>query len=105
MGRLGGSAVERLPSAQGVILQSWDPILHRAPCVEPAFPLPVSLPLCVSLMNKYTKYFKKKKVLGNCTKNVLGRDGDRSWSHVAQEVSGGEHHGVSGWELLQKVHL
>ena len=55
LGRLGGSAVKRLPSAQGVILQSQD----RVPCQASAWslllPLPVSLPsvcVCVSLMNK-----------------------------------------------------
>ena len=31
MGRLGGSVVERLPSAQGVIPESWDQAPHRAP--------------------------------------------------------------------------
>ena len=50
-GHLGGSAVERLPLAQGAILESWDRVPHWAPCMEPAsLPLPVSLPLsfCVS---------------------------------------------------------
>ena len=37
-GSLGGSAVEHLPSAQGVILESWDRVPHRAPCMEPASP-------------------------------------------------------------------
>ena len=45
LGSLGGSAVERLPSAQGVILGSRDRVLHRAPCREPASP---SASLCVS---------------------------------------------------------
>ena len=45
-GRLGGSAVERLPLAQGMILGSWD----RVPPL--LLPLPVSLPLSVSLTNK-----------------------------------------------------
>ena len=35
-GHLGGSVVERLPSAQGVIPGSWDQVLHRAPHREPA---------------------------------------------------------------------
>ena len=49
LGCLGGSAVQRLPSAQGVILGSWDRVPHRAPCVEPASPSAcVSLSLCVS---------------------------------------------------------
>ena len=52
-GHLGGSAVEHLPSAQGVILESWDQVPHRAPCMEPASPSAyVSASLCVSLMNK-----------------------------------------------------
>ena len=53
MGRLGGSMVEHLPLAQGVIMGSWDRIPHRAPRREPAFPSAcVSASLCVSLMNK-----------------------------------------------------
>ena len=42
-GRLGGSAVERLPLVQGVISESQDRVPHRAPCREPA-----SLSVCVS---------------------------------------------------------
>ena len=52
-GPLGGSVVESLPSAQGVILESWDRVLHWAPWKEPASPsmsLPVSLGL--SWINK-----------------------------------------------------
>ena len=50
MGRLGGSAVECLPSAQGVILKSQDRVPNWAPCMEPASPSAMSLPLsvCVS---------------------------------------------------------
>ena len=52
-GRLGGSAVEHLPLAQGMILETQDQVPHRAPCVEPASPSAyVSASLCVSLMNK-----------------------------------------------------
>ena len=52
-GRLGGSAVERLPLAQGVILESQDQVPHQAPRREPASPSAcVSASLCVSLMNK-----------------------------------------------------
>ena len=47
-GRLGGSAVWRLPSSQGVILETQDGVPHRAPCMEPAS-LPVSLPLSLDL--------------------------------------------------------
>ena len=42
-GQLGGSAVEPLPSARGVILESWDRVPRRAPGMEPASPSP-----CVS---------------------------------------------------------
>ena len=38
LGSLGGSMVERLPLAQGMILESWDRVPHRAPCMEPASP-------------------------------------------------------------------
>ena len=48
LGHLGGSMVERLPSAQGMIPGSWDRVLHQAPYREPALPLPLS----VCLMNK-----------------------------------------------------
>ena len=34
----GGSAVWRLPLAQGMILESQDQVLHRAPGMEPASP-------------------------------------------------------------------
>ena len=53
LGCLGGSVVERLPSAQGVVLESRDQVSHWAPCVEPPpMSLPLSLPLSLSLMNK-----------------------------------------------------
>ena len=43
-GHLGGSAVECLPSARGMIPRSWDPVPHGAPCLESAC---VSASLCV----------------------------------------------------------
>ena len=47
-GLLGGSAVERLPLAQGAILETRDRIPHQAPGAwSLLLPLPVSLPLCV----------------------------------------------------------
>ena len=52
---LGGSVVEHLPSAQGVILGSWDQVLHQAPCMEPASPsacVSASASFSLSLMNK-----------------------------------------------------
>ena len=52
-GCLGGSVVEPLPSAQVVILGSWDQVLHQAPHWEPAsLSGCVSASLSVSLMNK-----------------------------------------------------
>ena len=51
-GCLDGSVIERLPSAQVVILGSWDRVPHRAPCMEPALPsacVSASLSLCLSL--------------------------------------------------------
>ena len=50
-GCLGGSAVERLPLAQGVILEFWDRVPRQAPCMEPASPsacVPGPLSFCVS---------------------------------------------------------
>ena len=47
-GCLGGSAVEHLPLAQGVILESWDRVPHQAPCMEPASLSACALPLCLS---------------------------------------------------------
>ena len=48
-GHLGGSVIEHLPSAQGMILGSWDRDLHWAPCRKPVSPLAcVSTSLCVS---------------------------------------------------------
>ena len=42
-----------LPSAQGMIPESWDGVPHRDPQKEPASPSAyVSASLCVSLMNK-----------------------------------------------------
>ena len=43
LGILGGSVVEHLPSAQGVILDPQDHVPHQAPCMDPASP-----PACVS---------------------------------------------------------
>ena len=43
------------PSAQGVILETWDQVPCPAPCMEPASPsayVSASLFLSVSLMNK-----------------------------------------------------
>ena len=46
--RLGGSAIEHLSLAGGLILESWDRVLHRAPSEEPVSPSAcVSASLCV----------------------------------------------------------
>ena len=50
VGSLGGTAVWRLPLARGVILETWDRVPRRAPGAwSLLLPLPVSLPLCLSL--------------------------------------------------------
>ena len=50
LGSLGGTAVWRLPLAQGVILETQDRIPHRAPGAwSLLLPLPVSLPLSLSV--------------------------------------------------------
>ena len=51
-GSLSGSAVEHLPLAEGVILESQDQVPHQAPCMEPASPLSVSLPLSISVSHE-----------------------------------------------------
>lgn len=54
-GSLGGSAVWRLPLAQGVILESRDRVPRRAPGMEPASPsacVSASLSLSVSIMSE-----------------------------------------------------
>ena len=51
-GCLGSSAVERLPLAQDVILESSDRVPHWAPCMGPSSPsayVSASLSLCLSL--------------------------------------------------------
>ena len=52
-GHLGGSAVGRLPSVQGVIPESQDQVPHGAPCEDPASSSAyVSASFSGSLMNK-----------------------------------------------------
>ena len=52
-GRLGGSVVERLPLAQGVVPESQNGVPHQAPLGGPASPSAcVSASFSGSLMNK-----------------------------------------------------
>ena len=52
-GCLGGWAVEHLPLAQGMILESQDRVPYQTPCMGPASPSAcLCLSLSVSLMNK-----------------------------------------------------
>ena len=52
-GCLGGSAVECLPLAQGMILESWDGVPHQTPCMGSAsLSAYVSASFSVSLMKK-----------------------------------------------------
>ena len=51
LGHLGGSVVECPPLAHVVNWGSWDRVLHRAPCMEPASPsacVLASLSVCLS---------------------------------------------------------
>ena len=49
LGHLGGSAVEHLSSAQGVIPESRDRVPHQAPLKEPASPSAyISASVCLS---------------------------------------------------------
>ena len=52
LGLPGGSRVEHLPWAQGVIPGSQDRVSHQVPAWSLLLPLPVSLPFCVSLMRE-----------------------------------------------------
>ena len=49
LGGLGGSVVERLPSAQVMTPGSRDRVLHWAPAGSLLLPLPLSLPLSLCL--------------------------------------------------------
>ena len=58
---MGGSAVEHLPLAQGMILEPQDRVPRQAPGAwSLLLPLPVSLPLSLSVYD-YHKLKKKKK--------------------------------------------
>ena len=57
LGRLGRSPVECLPLAQGVISGSRIEFHIRVPTGSPLLPLPVSLSVCLSWINKVSKKF------------------------------------------------
>ena len=63
VGHLGGSVVERLLSTQVVIQGPGIESHVRFPAWSLLLPLPVSLPLSLSLMNKKIKSLKKGKLL------------------------------------------
>ena len=53
-GQLGGAVVKPLPSAQGVILGSWERVPHWAPYKEPASPsASLAIRFCWGLESKY----------------------------------------------------
>ena len=67
-GCLGGSEVECLLLAQGVILDSPDRVPHRAPCMESA-----SAPsACVSTSLCVSHEFKKKKKMSGPLSGSVG---------------------------------
>ena len=71
--KLRGSAVERLPAAQGVILESWDGVpSHREPASPSAC---VSASLCVSWRNKSLK-----------TKQLQGQGCLSSWLRKSNKL-------------------
>ena len=44
------------PSAQGLVLETWDRVPRRAPCMEPASPsacVSASLSVCLSLIKSF----------------------------------------------------
>jgi len=62
LGRLGGSVVGRLPSAQVMIPESWDRAPRRAPCSVGSLllPLPAAPPACALSLSE--KEIKTKKI-------------------------------------------
>ena len=76
MGCLGGSAVEHLPSAQGVIPGSGDRVPNWAPHRKPASPS-AYVSACLSWTNKYNL---KKKMLEQSDIHMQKMNLDRHYS-------------------------
>ena len=59
MGCLGGSVVESLLLAQGMILESWNQVSHQATCMQPAsLSAYVSAPFSLSVSHEYINFKK-----------------------------------------------
>ena len=53
--------VEHLLSSQVMIPESWDQVLHWAPCSAGSLPLPLLLPPSAPTLSQINKILKKKK--------------------------------------------
>jgi len=62
-GRLGGSVVERLPSAQVMVPGSWDRAPHRAPCSAGSLLLPLPLLLPLLMLSLSLSQINKQNIL------------------------------------------
>ena len=69
-GQLGGSGVEDLPFAQGLIPVSGDQVCIRLPARSLPMPPPVSLPLSMSFIKKKQKQKQKNKTLTKEVKDL-----------------------------------
>ena len=84
-GHLGGSAVECLPSGQGVIPRSWNWVPHRAPHRGACFSLCLCLclSLCLSWINKIKSIFN----CSNCIVKLFGSPIPRSHLSVYSSIN------------------
>ena len=69
-GCLGGSVVEHLSSAQGVVPESQDKVPHRAPLEEPVSPS-VCVSAFPSVPHEKKKSSGKKEANGELKKNLV----------------------------------
>ena len=90
-GRPGGSAVERLPLAQGVILETWDRVLHQAPCMGLLLSLPLILCVCVSheeikslKKNAVYDFHRESRVLRRVTYGSMACEGEETGREAQQ---------------------